>query len=325
MEIYNSIEEMVGNTPILKLHRFGEGLGSSILAKCEFLNPGGSVKDRIGFYMVEEAERKGLLKPGGTIVEATAGNTGIGLAMAAAFNGYKLIAVMSEKVSKDKVNMLKCLGAETVVMPSGLSRSDPEHFMNKAIALAEQKGAWLADQFFNGSNVEAHYKSTGPEIWRQTEGEVDVLVAGVGTGGTLSGAGKYLKEMKPSVKVVLADPEGSMLKDLVEGKEASSSSYLVEGIGQDFVPGNFDMELVDDVISVSDRDSLAAAKQLFEKEALFVGSSSGCIAHAARQYALDFEKENKALNIVAILPDGGRSYMSTVYDPEWLALKLPSS
>lgn len=325
MEIYNSIEEMVGNTPILKLHRFGEGLGSSILAKCEFLNPGGSVKDRIGFYMVEEAERKGLLKPGGTIVEATAGNTGIGLAMAAAFKGYKLIAVMSEKVSKDKVNMLKCLGAETVVMPSGLSRSDPEHFMNKAITLAEQKGAWLADQFFNGSNVEAHYKSTGPEIWRQTEGEVDVLVAGVGTGGTLSGAGKYLKEMKSSVKVVLADPEGSMLKDLVEGKETSSSSYLVEGIGQDFVPGNFDMELVDDVISVSDRDSLAAAKQLFEKEALFVGSSSGCIAHAARQYALDLEKENKALNIVAILPDGGRSYMSTVYDPEWLALKLPSS
>lgn len=324
MEIYNSIEEMVGNTPILKLHRFGEGLGSSILAKCEFLNPGGSVKDRIGFYMVEEAERKGFLKPGGTIVEATAGNTGIGLAMAAAFKGYKLIAVMSEKVSKDKVNMLKCLGAETVVMPSGLSRSDPEHFMNKAITLAEQKGAWLADQFFNGSNVEAHYKSTGPEIWRQTEGAVDVLVAGVGTGGTLSGAGKYLKEMKSSVKVVLADPEGSMLKDLVAGKEATSSSYLVEGIGQDFVPGNFDMELVDDVISVSDRDSLAAAKQLFEKEALFVGSSSGCIAHAARQYALDIEKENNALNIVAILPDGGRSYMSTVYDPEWLALKLPS-
>lgn len=324
MEIYNSIEEMVGNTPILKLHRFGEGLGSSILAKCEFLNPGGSVKDRIGFYMVEEAERKGLLKPGGTIVEATAGNTGIGLAMAAAFKGYKLIAVMSEKVSKDKVNMLKCLGAETVVMPSGLSRSDPEHFMNKAITLAEQKGAWLADQFFNGSNVEAHYKSTGPEIWRQTEGAVDVLVAGVGTGGTLSGAGKYLKEMKSSVKVVLADPEGSMLKDLVAGKEATSSSYLVEGIGQDFVPGNFDMKLVDDVISVSDRDSLAAAKQLFEKEALFVGSSSGCIAHAARQYALDIEKENNALNIVAILPDGGRSYMSTVYDPEWLALKLPS-
>ncbi len=324
MEIYNSIEEMVGNTPILKLHRFGEGLGSSILAKCEFLNPGGSVKDRIGFYMVEEAERKGFLKPGGTIVEATAGNTGIGLAMAAAFKGYKLIAVMSEKVSKDKVNMLKCLGAETVVMPSGLPRSDPEHFMNKAIEIAEEKGAWLADQFFNGSNVEAHYKSTGPEIWRQTEGEVDVLVAGVGTGGTLSGAGKYLKEMKPSVKVVLADPEGSMLKGIVEGKEASSSSYLVEGIGQDFVPGNFDMELVDDVISVSDRDSLAAAKQLFEKEALFVGSSSGCIAHAARQYALDIEKENNALNIVAILPDGGRSYMSTVYDPEWLALKLPS-
>lgn len=325
MEIYNSIEEMVGNTPILKLHRFGEGLGSSILAKCEFLNPGGSVKDRIGFYMVEEAERKGLLKPGGIIVEATAGNTGIGLAMAAAFKGYKLIAVMSEKVSKDKVNMLKCLGAETVVMPSGLPRSDPEHFMNKAIEIAEEKGAWLADQFFNGSNVEAHYKSTGPEIWRQTEGEVDVLVAGVGTGGTLSGAGKYLKEMKSSVKVVLADPEGSMLKDLVAGKEATSSSYLVEGIGQDFVPGNFDMELVDDVISVSDRDSLAAAKQLFEKEALFVGSSSGCIAHAARQYALDIEKENNALNIVAILPDGGRSYMSTVYDPEWLALKLPSS
>ena len=325
MEIYNSIQEMVGNTPILKLHRFGEGLGSSLLAKCEFLNPGGSVKDRIGFYMVEAAEMQGLLKPGGIIVEATAGNTGIGLAMAAAFKGYKLITVMSEKVSKDKVNMLKCLGAETVVMPSGLSRSDPDHFMNKAIAIAEEKGAWLADQFFNGSNVEAHYKSTGPEIWKQTDGAVDVLVAGVGTGGTLSGAGKYLKEMKPSIKVILADPEGSMLKAMVEGKEATSSSYLVEGIGQDFMPGNFDTGLVDEVISVSDRASLEAAKQLWEKEALFVGSSSGCIAHAARQYAIAKEKENKALNIVAILPDGGRSYMSTVYDPEWLAHKLPSS
>jgi len=295
-------------------------LKHNIFGKCEFLNPGGSVKDRIAFHMVAEAEKSGRLKPGGTIVEATAGNTGIGLALVAALKGYKLITVMSEKVSKDKVNFLRALGSETIVLPGGKPISDPEHFMNRARALAEETGAWLADQFFNASNVEAHYQATGPEIWEQMDGKVDALVVGVGTGGTLTGAGRYLKERKADVKVVLADPVGSMLADLVKGKDSSSSSYIVEGIGQDFVPGNFDMNLVDEVVQVNDEDAIATAKELLRTEAMFVGSSSGCIVYAALTYCRRLEGTGK--NIVAILPDGGRGYVSTIYDDDWLKAKL---
>ncbi len=325
MDIHDSIADLIGNTPMVRLKRFGRSFESKgeLVAKCEFLNPGGSVKDRIAFHMVKKAEEKGLLKPGGTIVEATAGNTGIGLALAAALGGYKLIAVMSQKVSTDKVRMLESLGAEAIVVPSGTTRDHPEHFMNKAKSLAQEDGAWLCDQFFNEFNIEAHYQSTGPEIWKQTEGQVDAIVAGVGTGGTITGAGRYLKEKKPSLKVILADPKGSMLKALVEGKEPDSSSYLVEGIGQDFVPGNFDIDLVDKVIEVDDRSSIEAAKELWQTEAMFVGSSAGCIIHAARQYLLELEPEKEGRTmVVPILPDNGRSYMSTIYNPDWLAEKL---
>src|SRR5579885_1695307 len=218
MDVANSIEELVGNTPIVKLSRFGAALSHNLFGKCEFLNPGGSVKDRIAFHMVSKAERSGSLRPGGTIVEATAGNTGIGLALVAALRGYKLITVVSQKVSQDKVKFLQALKAEVVVCPSGKSIEDPEHFMNRARAIAESQGAWLADQFNNADNIEVHYKTTGPEIWRQTEGAVDVLVVGVGTGGTLTGAGRYLKERKRELKIVLADPVGSLLADLVQGK-----------------------------------------------------------------------------------------------------------
>ena len=320
--IANSLEELIGNTPIIRLSRFcqSENLKHTILGKCEFLNPGGSVKDRIAFHMVRKAEETGKLKPGGTIIEATAGNTGIGLAQVAAVRGYKLITVMSEKVSKDKVNFLRALGAETVVLPGGKPISDPDNFMNRARKMAEDTGAWLANQFYNETNAEGHYQSTGPEVWTQTGGEVDALVAGVGTGGTLSGTGRYLKEQKREVQVVLADPIGSSLADLVEGNESKSGSYLVEGIGQDFIPGNFDISLVDDVVRVADKDAVAMSKKVLATEGLFLGSSSGCIIAAAVEYSRRLSGENK--NIVAILPDGGRGYLSTIYNEEWLSLKL---
>jgi len=320
--IANSLEELIGNTPIIRLSRFcqSENLKHTILGKCEFLNPGGSVKDRIAFHMVRKAEETGRLKPGGTIIEATAGNTGIGLAQVAAVRGYKLITVMSEKVSKDKVNFLSALGAETVVLPGGKPISDPDNFMNRARKMAEDTGAWLANQFYNEANAEAHYQSTGPEVWTQTGGEVDALVAGVGTGGTLSGTGRYLKEQKREVQVVLADPIGSSLADLVQGRESKSGSYLVEGIGQDFIPGNFDISLVDDVVRVADKDAVAMSKKVLATEGLFLGSSSGCIIAAAVEYSRRLSGENK--NIVAILPDGGRGYLSTMYNEEWLSLKL---
>ena len=200
----NSIAELVGNTPLVRLSRFGLGLRHNLFAKCEFLNPGGSIKDRIAFHMVAREEKSGQLKPGATIVEATAGNTGVGLALVAALKGYKLVAVLSEKVSKDKVKLLQALGAEVIVVPAGKPLSDPEHSMNRARRIAESTGGWLADQFYNESNVEAHYTGTGPEIWEQTGGDVDVLVVGVGTGGTLTGVGRYLKERKKSLKIVLA-------------------------------------------------------------------------------------------------------------------------
>jgi cystathionine beta-synthase len=344
MDVKDSIAELVGNTPMVRLHRFGKDLQHNLLAKCEFLNPGGSVKDRIAFHMVQRAEEAGQLKPGGTIIEATAGNTGIGLALVAALKGYELITIMSEKVSKDKVKLLEALGAQTVIVPSGKPVGDPDHMLTRARSLAESTGGWLADQFYNESNVETHYHTTGPEIWEQTGGTVDVLVVGVGTGGTLTGAGGYLKEKKPSVKIVLADPKGSLLADFVHGKAACSSSYLVEGIGQDFLPGNFDMSLVDDVVQVPDTDSVATAKRLLQDEAMFVGSSSGCIlaaavafcqqsggdavgttaggnavANAGGKAAADAGGTTGArLNVVVVLPDGGRGYMSTIYDDAWL-------
>lgn len=320
MTALNSIEDLVGNTPMLKLPRVGRGVNHHLMAKCEFLNPGGSVKDRIAFHMVRKAEQSGRLAPGGTIVEATAGNTGIGLALVAALRGYKLITVMSQKVSQDKVKLLEALNAEVVITPAGKSIDDPEHFMNRAKAIAETSGAWLADQFNNATNIEAHYETTGPEIWQQTQGAIDVLVVGCGTGGTLSGAGRYLKERKKEIKIVLADPIGSMLADLVRGKQSTSAAYIVEGIGQDFVPGNLDLPLIDDVIQVSDTDSVETAKDLLSKEAMFVGSSSGCIVFAALEYCRRLDGEGKT--VVAVLPDGGRGYVSTIYNADWLKQKL---
>jgi cystathionine beta-synthase len=319
MQVLQSIAEAIGHTPMVKLNRFGAGLGHNLLAKCEFMNPGGSIKDRIAWFMVCQAEKDGRLAPGGAIVEATAGNTGIGLAMAAALKGYKLTTIMSAKVSQDKVSLLKALGAEVIITPAGKASDDPEHFINQARALAESRGAWLADQFNNADNIRAHYETTGPEIWQQTAGSVDVLIAGAGTGGTLSGAGKYLKEQKPSVKVVLADPVGSVQADRFNGVSAQSGSYLVEGIGGDFIASNLKMDILDAAIKITDAEAILTAHQLMEKEALFVGSSSGCIIAAAIKYLRQLDGENQT--IVAVLPDGGRAYMSTIYDDTWLSEK----
>jgi cystathionine beta-synthase len=321
MDVNESIASVVGNTPIVRLSRFTSGANYNLFGKCEFLNPGGSIKDRIGFYMVQKAAERGDLKPGGTIVEATAGNTGVGLALAANLYGYKLITVMSQKVSKDKVRLLEALNSETIISPSGKSSDDPEHFLNRARAIAKERGAWFADQFYNQNNAEVHYQTTAPELWKQMDGKIDVFVAGVGTGGTLTGVGRYLKERNSAAKVVLADPIGSLLTGMVDGHAGVSSSYVVEGIGQDFVPGNFDLHVVDAAIQVSDLDSVRAAHKLLATEAMFVGSSAGSILHAAVQYAEHSDSEGK--NIVVVLPDGGRGYLSTVYNPEWLTEKVP--
>ncbi len=321
MDVNDSIASVVGNTPLVRLSRFTSGANYNLFGKCEFLNPGGSVKDRIGFYMVQKASARGDLKPGGTIVEATAGNTGVGLALAANLYGYKLITVMSQKVSKDKVRLLEALNSETIITPSGKSSDDPEHFLNRARAIAKERGAWFADQFYNQNNAEVHYQTTAPELWKQMDGKIDVFVTGVGTGGTLTGVGRYLKERNSAAKVVLADPIGSLLTGMVDGHAGVSSSYVVEGIGQDFVPGNFDLDIVDAAIQVSDRDSVRAAHKLLATEAMFVGSSAGSILHAAVQYAEQCDSEGK--NIVVVLPDGGRGYLSTIYNPEWLTEKVP--
>lgn len=319
MQVLQSIAGAIGHTPMVRLNRFGAGLGHNLLAKCEFMNPGGSIKDRIAWFMVCQAEADGRLAPGGTIVEATAGNTGIGLAMVAALKGYKLTTVMSAKVSQDKVSLLKALGAEVIITPLGKASDDPDHFINRAKAIALSRGAWLADQFNNADNIRAHYQTTGPEIWEQTAGTVDVLMAGAGTGGTLSGAGRYLKEKKPSIKVVLVDPVGSVQADRFNDIASHSASYLVEGIGGDFIPNNLNLDILDAAIKISDQEAIKAAHELMEKEGLFVGSSSGCIVAAAVKYCR--ELTGTGHNIVAILPDGGRAYMSTIYDDTWLSEK----
>jgi len=321
LAVFESVIEAIGNTPIVKLKRFAAPLKHNLWGKLEFLNPGGSVKDRIAKNMIEQAEREGKLKPGGWIVEATAGNTGIGLAMVAALKGYKLICLVSQKVSKDKVRLLERLGAEIVITPSGKQVGDPDHFLNIAKRLTEERDAWFVDQFFNPDNAQVHYQVTGPEIWKQTAGEVDAIVAGVGTGGTLSGAGRYLKEMKPSVKVILADPAGSILADLYDDVKTTSAPYVVEGIGQDFLPGNFHKNMVDAAFRVSDEESVQAAYDLMKLEGIFAGSSSGCIAHAAKTYCKQLSGKGK--NVLAILPDGGRGYMSTIYDDQWMSEKFP--
>jgi len=305
-----TILQSVGRTPLVRLRRLTEGLQASVYVKLESLNPGGSVKDRVGVAMIAEAERRGWLRPGGTIIEATAGNTGVGLAMAAAVKGYRCIFVLPDKMSSEKILLLKAYGAEVVITPTNVAPDAPESYNGVADRLAREiPGAWRPNQFTNMANPEIHYRATGREIWEQTEGRVTVFVAGVGTGGTISGVARYLKEQQPEVRIVGADPEGSVLSG------DTPHPWKVEGIGEDFVPKTFNSQLVDDWVRVGDAESFHIARSLARREGILVGGSSGTAVAAALRYARRLSGEQL---VVALCADTGRNYLSKFYDDDWL-------
>ncbi len=309
MKFSESILDLVGNTPLVRLHKVARGVKPAILAKLEQLNPGGSVKDRIGLTMIEEAERSGKLKPGGTIIEPTSGNTGHGLAMVAAIKGYNMVFVMPDKMSAEKISLLRAYGADVVVCPTNVERESPQSYYSTADRLTREiPGAFQPNQYFNPLNPEAHYRTTGPEIWDQTEGRIDVFVAGMGTGGTISGVAKYLKERKPSVHIVGADPEGSLYSGPI-------APYKVEGVGEDFMPGTMDIKMVDQIVQVTDKQSFVAARRLAREEGILVGGSSGLALHAALEVARDLGPDDV---IVVLFPDTGRNYLSKFFSDEWM-------
>ncbi len=301
----------IGKTPLIRLNKIAVDVASKIYVKLESLNPGGSVKDRIGLAMIESAEKKKLLSPGGTIIEATAGNTGVGLAMAAALKGYRMIFVLPDKMSEDKISLLRAYGAEIVIVPTSVAPDSIESYNNVADSLAKEiPGAYRPNQFENPNNPYAHYLTTGPEIWEDSGGNIDIFVAGMGTGGTISGVGKFLKEKNKDVIIVGADPQGSILSG------DSPSSYMVEGIGEDFIPKTFNRQIVDEMIRVGDKESFQTARDLARKEGILAGGSSGTAIAAAIKYA---KRLNEPKYIVALLPDTGRNYLSKIFSDEWMA------
>ncbi|HEY3155132.1 MAG TPA: cystathionine beta-synthase [Candidatus Eisenbacteria bacterium] len=315
--IVETILETVGNTPMVRLRHVAAECAATVLAKVESFNPGGSVKDRIAVAIVQEAEAKGLLKPGGTIVEATSGNTGMGLALVAAVKGYRAIFVMPDKVSKEKINLLKSFGAEVVITPTALPPDSPESYYEVAKRIGrEMPGAYLANQYYNPTNPEAHFRTTGPEIWKQTGGKVDYFVAGLGTGGTISGTARYLKQQNPKIKVIGADPIGSILKDYFYTKKmVPAKTYKVEGIGEDFLPGTLDFSMIDEVIPVNDAQSLNLARRLAREEGILAGGSSGTALFAALQVA---RRAKPGQVVVVLIPDTGERYLSKVHSDEWM-------
>ncbi len=306
-----TILQSIGRTPLVRLQRLGEGLPAPVYVKVEAMNPGGSVKDRVGLAMITEAERRGWLRPGGTIIEATAGNTGVGLAMVAAVRGYRCIFVMPDKMSAEKIRLLRAYGAEVVITPTNVAPDSPESYNGVADRLAREiPGAWRPNQFTNLANPEIHYRTTGREIWEQTDGRITAFVAGVGTGGTISGVARYLKEQNPEVKIVGADPEGSVLSG------DKPQPWKVEGIGEDFVPKTFNSQLVDDWVRVTDAESFHTARALARREGILAGGSSGTAVAAALRYARRLNKDHL---VVALAADTGRNYLSKFFDDDWLA------
>jgi cystathionine beta-synthase len=312
-DIKDSILDAVGHTPLVRLSRLGAGLTPQLVAKVEYLNPGGSIKDRPAIAMIEAAEREGRLKPGGTIVEPTSGNTGTGLAIAARLKGYRVIAVMPDKMSKEKIDLLRAYGAEVVIAPTAVAPDSPESYYRVADRLTEEiPGAFQPNQYFNPANPAAHYATTGPELWEQSGGRITHLVVGVGTGGTISGCGRYLKERNPRIEVIGADPVGSIYS---QGQEAVKP-YLVEGVGEDFWPATFDPEVVDRYVIVSDKESFLATRRLAATEGILAGGSCGTAVHAALEVAKGIDDPEAMVCVV--LPDGGRSYLSKIFSDAWM-------
>ncbi len=309
--------QLIGQTPVIKLKNMTNGSRANIWAKLEYMNLTGSVKDRMAQFIIQDAEERGLLKPGGTIIENSSGNTGTALALIAAVKGYKCIITIPDKMSTEKINLMKAYGAEVIVTPTDVPADSPESYYSVARRLAEETpNSFYPDQYNNPKNIEAHYKTTGPEIWDQMEGKIDYLIAGIGTGGTLSGTAKYLKEKNPGVKVIAVDPEGSVFYNYFKtGETGEPHVYKVEGIGEDYLVKAVDFDLIDDIIKVNDKDSFITTRRLAREEGLFAGGSSGSAIWAALKIAPDVP-EGK--NIVVILPDAGMRYLSKIYNDDWM-------
>lgn len=315
MKVYQNVLDMIGNTPMVKINQLDTGC-CNLYVKLELANPGNSIKDRIALNMINAAERRGDIKPGDTLVEATAGNTGLGLALVAAQKGYRLLIVMPDKMSMEKEYNLRAMGAEVIRTRSDVMKGHPEYYQEVAERIAKEENAFYINQFANDANWQAHYQTTGPEIWRDLEGKVDAFVCGVGSGGTLTGVGRYLKEQNPDVDMVLADPEGSVLTHYHKtGEMTEAGSWVVEGIGEDFIPDICDMSLLDAAYTVSDKEALAAARDLLLKEGIMAGSSSGTLLAAALKYC---REQTSAKNVVTLACDTGNRYLSKMYNDDWM-------
>lgn len=309
MKTYKNVLEVIGETPLIELSRISKGVRPRIFVKAEFLNPGGSIKDRIGIRMLEEAERSGKIRPGGTIIEPTSGNTGVGLAQAACLRGYRCVFVMPDKMAQEKVRLLKAYGAEVVICPTNVAKESPESYYSVADRLEREiPNSFQPNQYYNMENPQTHYDWTGPEIWRQMDGKMNVFVAGMGTGGTISGCAKYFKEQNPDVHIVGVDSEGSLYTGEVR-------PYKVEGIGEDFIPGTINLDIIDEMVVCTDRDAFITTRHLCREEGILAGGSGGAAVYGALQVARRFDENT---NIVVILPDGGRSYLSKFYSDEYM-------
>jgi cystathionine beta-synthase len=316
MRVAENLLDLIGFTPMVQLNKIND-TNVRILVKLEYMNPIGSIKDRVSLNLIKDAEKRGVLKPGMTIVEPTSGNTGMGLAMVALLKGYKLVCTMPDKVSPDKTLLLQAHGAEVVICPTAVEPDDPRSYYSVASRIAEERNGYMPNQYQNPANPDTHYKSTGPEIWDQTEGNIDAFVCGVGTGGTISGIGKYLKEQKPDVKIVGVDPEGSMIYSEFYGKEHDVHTYVIEGIGEDLIPGSLNINIMDDVVRVADKETHLFCRELLLADGIFLGSSGAAAILGALRYA----KTMNGGTMVALVPDNGRNYLTRVFNDDWMREK----